>query len=368
MSRYRFELAGPGDDADLRHVLANTPMPGRIALTFRREPSFFAASGVDGFVRQIVACRDTESGRIVGFGCRALRRMYVNGESRTIGYLSSMRLLAEHRNQGVVARGYRFFRDLHGDGETPLYLTTIAESNEPAVRILTSGRAGLPTYHPAGAYHTIALPVGDHGVAKLAGVEIAPASEPDLTGLIRFLQEWGPRRQFFPCYAESDFADGGTLQGLNVADVLLARRSGAIIGALAAWDQHTFRQTVVHSYQGLVGWLRPIYNAWAWLRQGARLPPAGKPLCYLTGALPLVANDDVAVFDALLRTLLRRATGGAWRHLIVGIADGDPLLDVLRRHDATWYTTRIYLVCMDDGERFRQSLDARPIYLELGAL
>ena len=88
MSRYRFELAGLDDDADLRHVLANTPMPGRIALTFRREPSFFAAPGVDGFLRQVVACRDLESRRIVGFGCRALRRMYVHGEPRTIGTLA----------------------------------------------------------------------------------------------------------------------------------------------------------------------------------------------------------------------------------------------------------------------------------------
>ena len=35
--------------------------------------------------------------------------------------------------------------------------TTIAEGNEMALRILTSGRAGLPMYHPAGRYHTIAI-------------------------------------------------------------------------------------------------------------------------------------------------------------------------------------------------------------------
>jgi hypothetical protein len=368
MSRYRFELAGPDDDADLRHVLANTPMPGRIALTFRRAPSFFAAPGVNGFLRQIVACRDTASGRIVGFGCRALRRMYVNGEPRTIGYLSSMRLLAEHRNQGLVARGYRFFRELHGDGQTPLYLTTIAESNEPALRILTSGRAGLPTYHPAGAYRMAALLIREQRVPTLADVEIRPACASDLAALNRFVQEWGPRRQFFPCYSEVDWRDGGALQGLNTADVLLARRSGMIVGMLAAWDQSAFRQTVVQSYQGLVGWLRPIYNGWARLRRGARLPPVGEPLCYVTGTLPLVANDDAAVFDALLRTLLQHSASGPWRYLIVGLAEGDPLLDVLRRYDATWYTTRIYQVCMEDGVSFRNGLDVRPIYLELGAL
>ena len=43
MSRYRFDLATEADDAALRRVLADTPMPGRIAVSFRREPSYFAA-------------------------------------------------------------------------------------------------------------------------------------------------------------------------------------------------------------------------------------------------------------------------------------------------------------------------------------
>src|SRR5688572_17574929 len=130
MSRYRFELAGPAADADLRHILHATAMPGSMVLSFGREPSFFAAPGVEGFSRQIVACRDMTTGRLIGFGCRSLRRQYVNGTPATVGYLSSLRVLPEHRNQGLIARGYRFFRELHGDGLTPLYLTTIAEGNE----------------------------------------------------------------------------------------------------------------------------------------------------------------------------------------------------------------------------------------------
>src|SRR5262245_59304475 len=120
MSRYRLELATPADDADLRRVLADVSMPGRVSLTFEREPSFFAAAVVDGRFRQIVIGRDTVSGRIIGFGSRSVGTRYVNGEPREIGYLSNLRLQAAHRNLGLVARGYKMFRDLHGDGRTPL--------------------------------------------------------------------------------------------------------------------------------------------------------------------------------------------------------------------------------------------------------
>jgi hypothetical protein len=121
------------------------------------------AAVVDGFSRQVVACRDQNTGRIFGFGCRSLRELYVNGQPTVVGYLSSLRVLPEYRNRGLVARGYAFFRRLHADGRTPFYLTTIAEGNETALQILTSGRAGLPMYHAAGRYHTIAIALPRRG-------------------------------------------------------------------------------------------------------------------------------------------------------------------------------------------------------------
>ena len=104
MSRFQFELAGPADDADLRAVLAATPMAGRMAVSFQREPSWFGAAVVDGFSRQVVACRDRSTGRIFGFGCRSLRELYVNGEPSTVGYLSGLRVLPRYRKLRPAGR------------------------------------------------------------------------------------------------------------------------------------------------------------------------------------------------------------------------------------------------------------------------
>ena len=368
MTRYRLELAGPADDEDLRHVLACTPMPGDIALTFRREPSFFRGAGVDGFQRQIVACRDTETGRIVGFGCRSLRKLHVNGVVRTIGYLSTIRLLAEHRNLGLLARGYRFFRDLHQDGQAPFYLTTIAESNEAALRLFTSGRAGLPTYHAAGTYVTVALPAGKRNPPRLTGgMSVRRATDGDWSAILAFLATHGPRRQFFPSYSMLDVATpAGALFGLAANDVRLAVRNDEIVGVLAGWRQQSFRQTIVHNYAGWLRWLRPVYNSWTWLRGRPMLPSPGEPIRYITAALPVVANDDTGVFDALLQTLLFEATD--CDYVAVGMAEGDPHLPVVRRLGGTAYATRIFHVCWPDGDAERLKLDGRPTYLELGSL
>jgi hypothetical protein len=372
MSRFRFELATPADDADLAFILAETPMPGHVAVSLRREPSWFDAAVVDGHFRQVVACRNLDSGRLVGFGCRSLRRLHVNGRPEVIGYLSSLRCLPAYRNQGLVARGYAFFRRLHQDGRTPFYLTTIAEGNKKALETLTSGRAGLPAYHLAGRYHTVALALGRKpgGSPNLsAGVMLRTPRAEDLPPLLDLLATVGPRRQFFPCYRREDFLSSeGALRGLTLSCLVLAERAGRPIGLLGGWDQSSYRQSVVHHYSGWVRGLRPVYNVWQWLQGRKPLPSPGQPLRCLNVALPLVADDDPAVFAALLTELRNRLAGGPWSHLLLGLHESDPLLPLARRLAAACYTTFLYLVSWPDGADRLRALDNRPMYLELGTL
>jgi hypothetical protein len=372
MSRYRFELASEADDADLRHILRETPMPGRIAVKLCREPSYFAAAAVDGHFRQVVAARDDQSGRLVGFGSRAIRELYVNGRPAAVGYLGGLRLLAGQRNRGLVARGYAFFRRLHADGRAPLYLTAIAEDNAVAQAVLTSRRAGLPAYHDAGRYHTAAVPLGRrerHNGTAVNGITTRCATAEDLPALLDFLESEGPRRQFFPYYQRADFLDTqGVFRDFSMPDVLLADRGGRLVGTLAGWDQHGFRQTIVHGYSTVMRWGRPWYNCWARLRGLPGLPAPGQSFRYLTAALPVVAGDDRLASAALLETLLARAAAGPYEYLLIGCHEQDPWLAVLRDYRATWYTTRLYLVCWEDGEALRATLDSRVPYLELGTL
>jgi hypothetical protein len=366
MSLYQFEVATPDADAELRRILAETPMPGRVVVSFRREPSYFAAAVVDGGFHQVIAARDRAADRLIGFGARSVRDRYVNGRVEPIGYLNSLRGLAEYRNRGLLARGYAFFRKLHADGRTRLYLSTIAEGNDTALAVLTSGRAGLPAYHFAGNYHTAALPLGQRRASTAGGIR--PATEQDLPAVLSFLNSVGPRRQFFPRYGVEDFFQPqGTFRDLRPADLFLAYRGGRLVGTLAGWDQHAFRQTVVQRYETPLRWLRPFYNGWARFRSLPGLPAPGQPFPYVTAALPLVADDDPAVFAALLENVLARPRRGRG-YLLLGLHEADPLLAVVRSYRAAWYTTRLYLVCWEDGEGLRAGLDARPPYLELGSL
>jgi hypothetical protein len=370
MSRYRFELAGEADDATLRRIMATTPMPGDVALTFRREPSYFAAAVVEGDFRQVAAARDLSSGEIVGFGSRAVSPCFVNGEPMPVGYLSSLRLSAEHRSRGLVARGYAYFRELHADGRAPFYLTTIAADNTAALALLTSGRAGLPHYRPLGDYVTLALPLGKHRPRRPppVGVEIRHAVAADLPAILELLQRHARRRQFFPAYEARHFSGTpGRLQGLSVADVMLALRRDRPIGMLAGWDQGAFRQTVVQTLSPRLRLVRPWFNAWQTLVGGPRLPPPGGRLPYLTAALPVVDDDDAEVFASLVAAVARRKRGGSHECLLLGLHERDPLWRAIDRGRMTTYRTKLFGVSWDEAANAAAG-DPRPPYLELGCL
>lgn len=372
MSRFQFELATPEHDAELRGILAATPTPGRVRVSFRREPSFFDAAVVDGRFRQIVTCRDRPTNRIAGFGSRSVATRYVNGHPTPIGYLSNLRGLPEYRNRGLLARGYAYFRQLHGDGRTKLYLTTIAEGNDAALAILTSGRAGLPSYHFAGMFHTVAIPLNRrfcrHAVSGSA-VSVRQAEPDDLKHVVAFLNAAGPARQFFPRYETADFLNAaGIFRNLTPSNLLLAFRGGRLVGTLAGWDQSSFRQTVVEGYGVSLRWTLQFVNTWARLCGRNPMPRPGEQLRYLSAALPVVLDDDLQVFDSLLCILRTRASPANHDFLLVGLHADDPLLPIARAYGSHSYLTRLYLVCWDDGEELRRRLDARPPYLELGCL
>src|SRR4051812_25952113 len=109
--RVRFQLATPADDAAIRRLLRDHPTPGDISLAFEREPNYF--HGASPGDQTILAF---ERDQLVCMGRCSIRTRYVNGTPRRVGYLGELRLDA--RAQGrfdILRRGYRFFRELHGD-------------------------------------------------------------------------------------------------------------------------------------------------------------------------------------------------------------------------------------------------------------
>jgi hypothetical protein len=373
MSRFKFSLATPADDDQLGGLLAATPMDGRVSVSFARRPSYFAASVVEGRTVQVGIARDVQTNVVVGMGSRAIGMRFINGEKAPVGYLSGLRLLRQFRvHTGLLARGYRFLRELHEDRTTPYYLTTIAADNDVALSVLTSARAGLPVYHPMGNYHTVSIAVPSATRCRVQysrPVTVRTATSHDRDDILTFFQEQRHNRQFTPVYESQDlFSSGGLLKGLEPHDILLAVREGKIVGTLAGWNQREFKQIIVHRYNGWLSSMRRLYNAWASVRHQPLLPKAGSVLQVIHCAIPIVCNDDVDVFQQLLFELLSRLQSRGERLLLIGLHESDPFLPIARRYAGREYVTKMYVVHWRGEEPDFDQLKQRVPYLELGCL
>lgn len=335
MSRFRFGLAEPADDAQLRARMAQDWMEGRIAVSFRREPDYFSGCRLQGELAQVIVCREAEGGKIVGLGSRCSGRMYVNGEARRAGYLADLRGDPAYRKGTLLARGYRFLRDLDQADPLPVYYTVIYDTNAVAINNLTGARAGLPSYVPLGRILTPAIHLDlARRAIVLPGVELRRARADELGAIVAFLNQQLRARQFAPVYQECDFLPGGRCTGLKAEDFFIALKGGRIAATVAAWDQAAIRQTHVERYSPALAALRPLYNLASAISPLKPLPAVGARIPHLYLSCIAAADDDLAVFRALLRFAYNQLRSGPWHYAIAGLHENDPLAPALAEYRA----------------------------------
>ena len=368
LTRFAITLAERGDDAELRELLRDNPMNGSMQVTFEREPDFFAACTIRGGFHQVGVGRDLESGRIVGLGTRSIAEAFVNGRPVPFGWLSDLRLTPTYRGGTLVARGYRFLRQLHGDGRAEFYGTVIFHDNHTALQTIAAARASLPAYHDLGVMHCPGINLRRRKPAIAADCEIIRGRRELLPEIVDCLNRNNARKQFAPVHNVEGFIQGNRWKDFQTSDFYVARRNNRVIGLVGRWDQTAFKQTRVISYRKRVRWMVPAANAVQTLLGAPSFPEPGQYVPFFYVSFIAVDQDDAGVFRALLREVYNDSVGGSFRYVIVGLHERDPLLAVLQEYSLTPFAGRLFCVCYADGEPAFRNLDDRVPYVEAATL
>lgn len=364
----RFEQATSGHEPALRQLMRTSVMPGTFRLAYAREPDLALSLGVEGTSHQVLAA--LEGDQVVGMGVRALRPAWVNGQACELGYLGGLRSLERVRGGLGLAKGYRFLRDLHRDGRTPGYLTTILEGNAGARALLTSHRAGMPHYLDLGRYtaHAVLLDRRRNPPKLPAGTEIVHPPAVPLDAVLAFLDEESRRRQFGPIYG-SGLEPAAYYRDFRAEDFYVALRGGTIVGVAGVWDQRAYKQTLVDGYGGWVRPLRPLANRILGVLGYAALPEPGAALAQLSLAFIGIRGDDPAILAYLLEAIHRDHREAGFHSLLVGFHERDPLRAALRPFLAIPYHARLCWVGWEEDLAFFRSLEPHRIpTLELARL
>lgn len=366
-SRFQVARAQAEDEAGIRGLLRSQAMGGAVRLAFARDPDLALASGVEGERHHGVVVREAESGRVVGFGSRAVREVWLNGERARLGYLGQLRRAPPATGRlHLLAEGFDLLDQTRRDDELPFDLTSILADNATARGLLERGLPRLPIYQPLGRLVTLAL--RSRRGSGSASPRVRPATAADLPAIAACLQENGRRFQLAPVWTPEDLASEARCRGLSPQDFSLVMDGERVIGCLALWDQRGFKQTVVAGYSPALGRGRRLLNLALAVTGRPRLPRPGSTLAlaYLSHLAVDGDREDVAL--ALVRAALALAHRRGLDYGVLALAEGNPLLPVIARHfPARRLESVLYLVRPRHATP-TVALDGRPLHVEVATL
>lgn len=373
MTRLDYQLADENDDAALRALLRENPMPGALSLSLEREPSFFRAAAVEGPFHQTIVGRDTVTRSVLGMGSRAVRPMFLNGVVQPVGYMSLLRADLRHPwgfSLGrAIAGGFRFYQSLHADDRAPFYLMSVVADNLPAQRLLTARLPGMPTVRAYARLYTYTIAPTRPRRPPPHAVRIERGTPQHTPALLACLDRNGARYQFFPHWTAETLFHPVHTPDLAPEHFFVALDGSNVIGCLALWDQTRFKQTVLRGYGGALARWRRLVNLAANRLGYPLLPPPGTALRYAFAGHLAVDGDDPSLFAALLGALYNEAHRLGYACFMLGLSEDHPLRPVLTRaYRHLTYASRLYLVAWEDGLDAINQVDGRPPAPEIAVM
>lgn len=332
MSRVTFRVAEPVDDEGIRRLLRESSTGGRMTLSLRREPDYFAAGQIAGLETTIVA---VGAGRIVCVGSVAVRDRYVNGRVMSVGYLGQLRLAASHAGRiDVLRRGYSFFDSIRPALGASLYFTSIAADNCRALRLLGRGARGLPRYEAIGELVTLLFATTRFGASRSMVRQTESPAEPSPTAgsssITELLATANVGCQLAPVWTADDLQRVRSL-GLRDESWSIAGVGDRVDLAAALWDQRAFKQVVVSGYSPWLRRLRPLYNAFSTLRHRLPLPRVGEVVSQAFICPVAIRDGQPDRMSDVLYDLGSKAKADGIRALTWSTDARDPRLPHLRR-------------------------------------
>jgi hypothetical protein len=336
-----FNVAGPEDDADIRALLRDSPLPGSISLTVEREPDTRIAARAEGEPHETIVARYRRTGTIAGVAARSVRDRFVNGSPARVAYLGQLRVSHRCLSKALlIQRGFSFCRKLQQRNPCAVHLASVATDNSVARRILERGQSEWPPFTPVDDVLTLVMRAGSTRATRSDTLEICSGTEVGASALATFLWRTSARYQFAPCWNAEDLT---ALPGLELHDFMVATRNGAIAGCAALWNQRPFKQVVVRGYAPALRRSRLLLNLMAPLTGLPHLPRPGQELRFAFVSHFAIEHDDTDTAMLLVGEAAKRARTAGLDHIALGLSRRSQVANAVSmrfRHRS--YSTTLY--------------------------
>ncbi len=342
------------DNDGVLELINSTYIKGEIEVLFSKEPNYLDAMNILADTVQVVVGK--VNNKVEVLGSRSLKKAYINGEEKTLGYLSDLKISSGARKIQALSKGFEFMKTLMDDKRAKLHIATIIEDNRQGKVALTwkNKSPNVPNFYDLGVMNTyFILPIFPKFCHKK--IKIINGSGDVLDKIVEFLNAEGRKKQFFPIYTKEDFLN---LPNFSPNDFYIALEDEKIIGVIAKWEQTPFKQVVIKKYNG----------KWVWIKRltGKFLPKENKPIKQFYLSFVVIKNNDNKIFEALLNRVYNDNKNYKYFSFILHSKDG--LNISLKKYFNIKYKSRLYIAEFLEDNEIKDLIDTRIPYLELASL
>lgn len=359
-------LAHEADNRKILELVDRVYQNGLVRLGFQRQPDFFIGARIVGDEQVIAVADDAEHpDRLAGLTVISSRDLFISGKKRRVHYSGDTRVDFPYRRRGIASQLFMEQRK-HRTTDDLMHGIVLAGNTAPLEAAKRVEDGVLFDFWVSHTIETSFIYTRKVTPRIPAGATIRAATPDDVPAMQAFFDAEAPRRNGYPVYDFAALLAGDPYYtGIRIDDYALAFKGGRLAGMLGVWDQKGFKQTRVLGYKGWVNALRPLYNGYAAMFGGMKLPAAGGSLNYTALHTPLVKDDDKALFQALIDWQMAR-DGGRHDALATAWTQGDPLAEVPRRYKRQKLLSNHFWLSYGDDPR--PGIDERPLYVELARL
>lgn len=346
--------ATSADNAALLTLFGDVPMSGRLVLSTRRDPNFFALYDMQ---RGLADCRVYErNGVLLSLGTVLVRDGWIDGRPARVGYLGDLRSRLGASREHLIASAYaEVLADAMRRHGCERFYTAVLASNALAINSLvrrSTARSNQPRYHLLRRFTTTSVQFTGPLRSRPHPYRVRVATAADLPAIVALLDRDHRARPFGYRY------DTGELEhrlahwpGMSLQRTYVAHDAdGRLVGVTTAWDPRAVKRYRVVAYRGSMRWSKLAFNAAARVLRWPPLPEPGHDFRSLYLCNTSIEGDRAEVLRALIERIYEDFRGSGYHFFSLCVYENDPLAPALHGLTAQRLDFHLYEVTPPDVE------------------
>ena len=330
----KFGFGTKEDGAGILEIMESDVAKGDIQLLYTRRPdpydSFLQESS-----RTVIGVFKNE-GKIVGTVAGLPRTMYINGEEKTVCYVTNMKRLESY--EGLI-NWIEAFQKMYDPLNSDMYFCSIVKENTDVMKMLKKVRKKLPFSVGMDGYRTYII--SPHAAVKNSCPKLVfrRAGAEDEKAVLEFINKWGRGKNFFPLF---DSFEAENVPA--VTDFYLLTEGDEIKALGALWDKSGSKQYVVKKYSKKISILRalnPLFSLLGYIK----MPKEETEVKFTFLSFFLAEEDKREYYQSFLHHI-RPEVKKKYDMFVLGTNEHNPKREVLDKVRALKFDTEINEVLM----------------------